>query len=203
MVYHSPNTNNVEFEGKLSHWKVVCLMSGNWISHVTEMQKNTTALRTVVIYSIFWMQKIATSDRGQRGWIKWRNCGCISAMWHLVKWSPTIRQPILVRFGQSQVKQSRFNAFGGIQEPFLLNSFKIRWCMTTILNYFGLFRIIFIWNRDSHLHEAVGGGHHLRPPLGFQNIYWLRKLLFLVLGARCHHLAFCQINANMSGWSWN
>ena len=61
-------------------------MSGNWISHVTEMQKNTTALRTVVIYSIFWMQKIATSDRGQRGWIKWRNCGCISAMW-LDTWS--------------------------------------------------------------------------------------------------------------------
>ena len=120
----------------------------------------------------------ARMDKMKKLWLHFCN-----VTWHLVKWSPTIRQPILVRFGQSQVKQSRFNAFGGIQEPFLLNSFKIRWCMTTILNYFGLFRIIFIWNRDSHLHEAVGGGHRLQAVDGFPKYLLIAKTSLFGFGS--------------------
>ena len=72
--------------------------------------------------------------------------------------------------------------------------------MTTILDYFGLFRIISIWNRDSHLHEAVGGGHHLQAADGFPKYLLIAKTSLFGFGrARCHHLAFCQINANMSG----
>ena len=146
------------------------------------------------------------------GMDKRRNCGCISAMWHLVKWSPTIRQPILVRFGQSQVKQTKFNAFRRIQEPFLLKSFKMfgsglklklddAWPLFwIILDYLGSYPFEIVTPTYTRLLEAV---ITCRLPMGFQNIYRLRKLLFLVLGARCHHLAFCQINANMSGWSWN
>ena len=116
----------------------------------------------------------ARMDKMKKLWLHFCN-----VTWHLVKWSPTIRQPILVRFGQSQVKQSRFNAFGGIQEPFLLNSFKIRWCMTTILDYLGLHPFEIVTPTYTRLLEAVIA---CRPSMGFQNIYRLRKLLFLVLG---------------------
>ena len=150
-------------------------MSGNWISHVTEMQKT---LRTVVIYSIFWMQKIATSDRGQRGWIKWRNCGCISAMW-LDTWSSGHR-PSDNQFWSDldKAKSSKANSMHSgefIQDVRQWFKDKVGWCMTTILDYFGLFRIISIWNRDSHLHEAVGGGHHLQAVDGFPKYLSIAK----------------------------
>ena len=99
----------------------------------------------------------ARMDKMKKLWLHFCN-----VTWHLVKWSPTIRQPILVRFGQSQVKQSRFNAFGGIQEPFLLNSFKIRWCMTTILDYFGLYPFEIVTPTYTRLLEAV---ITCRPPM--------------------------------------
>ena len=55
--------------------------------------------------------------------------------------------------------------------------------MTTILDYFGLFRIISIWNRDSHLHEAVGGGHHLQAADGLPKYLSIAKTSPFVFGS--------------------